>query len=259
MLNQMTCQLLEEILEHETMQALLKNKDKQYDIVLSEQFMLDGLLAVGQHFGVPYGLVSAIGPSTWSNHLVGAPDIPSYMGSIITENKVHTSFYTRMVSFIDYGIYKILSHLYFYHKQNDIIQKYVPNSPHIYDIIYNTSLIIYNSDVALSQPLPTAPNMIEIGGFHVLPPKKLPDDLQKLLDNAKNGVIYFSMGSVMKSKLLPLEKRQEILKALSKVKETVLWKFEENLPDLPPNVVIKDWFPQTDLLGGIPLISKSQF
>ncbi|KAK9736966.1 UDP-glucoronosyl and UDP-glucosyl transferase [Popillia japonica] len=138
---------------------------------------------------------------------------------------------------------------YTYPKQNAIIKKYFPDAPHINDIIYNTSLILFNSDNSFNQPIPTTPNSVEIGGFHVRPPKKLPEELQKILDNAKHGVVYFSLGSVMKSSLIPVEKRQEIIRALSKLKETVLWKFEEGLSNLPPNVIIKSWFPQSDLLA----------
>lgn len=166
------------------------------------------------------------GPSVWTNLLLGAPDIPAYMSSPIIQPPIHTSFGKRLYKFIFYTFTKLVDTVYTYPKQNTIVQKYLPNSPHIYDIIYNSSSIIFNSDNSYNQPILTTPNSVEIGGFHVRPLKKLPKDLQKILENAKNGVVYFSLGSIVKSALIPVEKRQEILRVLSKLKETVLWKFE---------------------------------
>ncbi|KAF2906126.1 hypothetical protein ILUMI_00042, partial [Ignelater luminosus] len=75
-------------------------------------------------------------------------------------------------------------------------------------------------------------------------------DLQLQLDNAKNGFIYFSLGSNIKSKRLPESTRKIFLETLAELPYTVLWKFEEeNLPGKPDNVIISKWFPQQDILG----------
>jgi len=36
--------------------------------------------------------------------------------------------------------------------------------------------------------------------------------------------------------------------ALAKVPQRVLWKYEGQMEDIPPNVMIKKWFPQRDIL-----------
>lgn len=69
------------------------------------------------------------------------------------------------------------------------------------------------------------------------------------MDNAKNGVIYFSMGSMLKSKTFPEVLKKELLEMFSKLRLTVLWKFEEKLPNLPKNVHIVNWAPQRSILG----------
>lgn len=94
--------------------------------------------------------------------------------------------------------------------------------------------------------------MIEIGGFHVFPPKQLPEDLQKYLDDAQEGVVYFSMGSNVRSKHFPEEKKKSILSAFSKINLKVLWKYEDDdLSDIPTNVQLRKWLPQQDILGAI--------
>ncbi|KAK9736942.1 UDP-glucoronosyl and UDP-glucosyl transferase [Popillia japonica] len=247
-LSSITSKAMEQTLAHEKLQALLRSGEK-FDIVLAESFIYDGLLVIGHQLNVPYGLISCVGPSIWTNHLLGAPDIPSYMTSVPVKPPVHISFGKRLHNFLIYGLGKLFEITYSYPKQNAIIKKYFPDAPHINDIIHNTSLILFNSDNSFNQPIPTTPNSVEIGGFHVRPPKKLPEDLQKILDNAKHGVVYFSLGSIMKSSLIPVDKRQEILRAFSKLKQIVLWKYEEKLSNLPSNVITKSWFPQSDLLA----------
>lgn len=45
------------------------------------------------------------------------------------------------------------------------------------------------------------------------------------------------------------EKREAILHSLSKLKQRVLWKWEnETIPNQPPNVFIRKWMPQRDIL-----------
>lgn len=58
------------------------------------------------------------------------------------------------------------------------------------------------------------------------------------------------MGSNVKSSDLSLEKREAILGAFATLKQKVLWKFEEdNLPNMPPNLMISKWLPQDDVLA----------
>lgn len=69
------------------------------------------------------------------------------------------------------------------------------------------------------------------------------------MESAKNGVIYFSMGSNLQSKEMPDELKMSLLKMFGGLKQTVLWKFEEVLPDLPKNVHILKWAPQPSILS----------
>jgi len=78
----------------------------------------------------------------------------------------------------------------------------------------------------------------------------LHQDLQKYLDEAPDGVIYFSMGSNLRSTALPESKRNAFLGAFSKLKHHVLWKWEsDTLPGQPSNVKLGKWLPQSDILG----------
>lgn len=74
--------------------------------------------------------------------------------------------------------------------------------------------------------------------------------MQNILDMSKSGVILFSFGSNIRSKDIGENKIRAIVKTLSKLAQTVIWKFEEdNLPGLSKNVHIRKWLPQNDVLG----------
>lgn len=69
------------------------------------------------------------------------------------------------------------------------------------------------------------------------------------MEDSKHGVIFFSLGSNIPSHALGPEIRKEFLAAFSKLKETVIWKYEKDIDDLPKNVIIRKWLPQLDILG----------
>lgn len=75
-------------------------------------------------------------------------------------------------------------------------------------------------------------------------------DTKDFLDNAKEGFIYFSLGSNVKSKDLRKETLTAIIDTLKELPYKVLWKFEaDELPGKPNNVKLIKWAPQQSVLG----------
>lgn len=79
---------------------------------------------------------------------------------------------------------------------------------------------------------------------------------QTFLDSASDtGAIYFSIGSCIRSADMPSEKLSAFIEAFRGLKQKVLWKYEdENIQNLPPNVMVRKWLPQTDILAHKNLI-----
>ncbi|KAJ9574468.1 hypothetical protein L9F63_008356, partial [Diploptera punctata] len=122
--------------------------------------------------------------------------------------------------------------------------------PAFSELARNTSLIFVNTHFSLNAPRPLVPGVVEVAGIHVKPPKKLPEDLEDYLNGAEHGVIYFSMGSMIRAETLPIEKRDAFLQAFAELPQRVLWKWEnETLPGQPKNVKISKWLPQFDILN----------
>lgn len=245
----MGSEFAENALKHPQVEKLLKSNEK-FDLIIFEQFVNEAFYGFAHRFQAPVVVLSTIGGSRWTNPKMGNPGSPSYVPDIYLSSSPYMNFWKRLYNSMFYLTGELFTHFYTYRRQNEILQKYFPGAPHLSDLIYNTSLILLNSHVSTNPPVPYVPNMIEIGGYHINPPKPLPQDLKSFLDNAKEGVIYFSMGSNLKSKNLPKEKRDEILRAFSKLKQKVLWKWEDDsLPGQPSNVKLARWLPQQDILG----------
>lgn len=66
----------------------------------------------------------------------------------------------------------------------------------------------------------------------------------------QTGVIYFSLGSYVKSTDMPRKKLEAFVESFRGLKQKVLWKYEdESITNLPSNVMVRKWLPQSDILA----------
>ncbi|KAF2895932.1 hypothetical protein ILUMI_10246 [Ignelater luminosus] len=238
-----------ECLKMDVVQDFLKS-DQKFDLVIVEEFVLYAFMGFCHKYNTPCVTFSATGLSLLTSNQVGNPISPSYVPNIALPYLSHMNFFQRLFNSLMYVFCELVTHLYALPQHNKILQEYFPGAPHITELYYNVSLTLINSHVSTHHPVPLVPNMIDVGGLHIKPPKKLPKDLQEYLDNAKEGVIFFSMGSNVRSMDMPVEKREIFLKTFGQLKQKVLWKWEdEKLSGKPSNVKISKWLPQTDVLA----------
>lgn len=241
--------LREHMFTNHKIQKLIKSGEK-FDAVIVEQFWNDAMKVFAHIFDAHLIIFSTVGPNRWVNNLVANPENPSYISDIMPAYSGEMNLFERLHNLIFGILHDLILYQYFYPKQNALIHKYFPTAPHLNEILPNASLVLTNSHESIFEAVPHVPNMIDIGGFHVNPSKKLPKDIQEFMDNATEGVIYFSMGSNLVPTQMPKEKKDIILKALGARKEKVLWKWnEEQLDNQPSNLKISKWFPQQGILG----------
>ncbi|XP_055609265.1 UDP-glycosyltransferase UGT5-like [Uranotaenia lowii] len=238
------------VLEHPNVIKLLESGEK-FDLVLAESFVAESLYGFAQHFNAPLITYSAFGNCMWTNDLVGTPAPSSHVAHFSLTLTDRMTYWERMFNsawtLLDRAYYS----LFYLPEQKKLYEATFPNPQLSFDQqMKNVSLVFLNQHFSISSPRPMATNMIEVGGVHIDDPKPLPKDLQTYIDEAKDGVIYFCMGSNLKSKDMPVEKRDAFLKAFSKLKQRVLWKFEDDtIPNQPPNLKIQSWMPQNDILA----------
>lgn len=121
--------------------------------------------------------------------------------------------------------------------------------PAIGDLAKETSLFFVNQHFSLSGAKPLSPSVIELGGIHIQKAKPLDIDIQRFLDNADEGVVYISWGSMIRADSLPIPKRDGLLKAVKRLKQKVIWKWEnDTLVNQPTNLYISKWLPQREIL-----------
>lgn len=245
----MCLEITEMTLNSKNVQNLL-HSNETFDLIIIEQFYNDAIRGLQYHFKAPTIIFSSVGPSTFVNGLVANPSPISYIPDMfLAYEEKHMTFCMRVENAIFHVVNELTTYFYTLPKHNTLLHKHFPDAPHLFDIIYDTPLILMNSHISTFRPVPVAPNMIDIGGYHVFPPKKLPENLQSYLDASKQGAILFSMGSNLKSKDMPAEKRDMFINAFKKLKLNVLWKWEDDtIPNKPNNVKIEKWLPQQDIL-----------
>lgn len=87
--------------------------------------------------------------------------------------------------------------------------------------------------------------------FKIMKMLSFKQDIEAFIGKFEDGVIYFSMGSVLKSTSFSREKRNAFVTAFSKLPSTgVIWKWEESELEMKSeNIFISKWLPQRDILG----------
>ncbi|RZF47912.1 hypothetical protein LSTR_LSTR008716 [Laodelphax striatellus] len=243
-------------MEAPQMQELIKEVNgTKFDLIIYESIMLSSFLGFSELVGNPpiVGMLT-INPFVISDPLVGNPEIPSYIPSVLLPNEHRMTFMERVNNFLINAYYHYVKICYMDPLQEIFIKKYFGNVKRTaYELERSISLMIITSDLASSYPKPVHPNTVYVGPTHVeknVPP--LPQDIEKWMNESEEGIIYFSLGSNMKGTSVPAEKRNAFIRAFSMFPRVrVLWKWEsdEKLPGQPDNVLVKKWLPQQAILA----------
>lgn len=76
-------------------------------------------------------------------------------------------------------------------------------------------------------------------------------DLENFIASSKKGAVLFSLGTFIRTSLMDTEKQKIILNAFEQLPDYhFVWKFEDMIDlELPKNVLIRSWLPQSDILA----------
>ncbi|XP_059470049.1 UDP-glycosyltransferase UGT5-like [Neocloeon triangulifer] len=227
------------------------NDKKGFDLILAEDFMSDATFGLSHHFKAPLVLISSMGGFHMSNYAVGNEAPASYVPNAMLTYGSKMTFCERLVNTLFQWYWDIGSEFYYFPMAERLKNEIFPGAPSIHKLRRSASLVLLNNHFSLNYPRPLVPNLIEVGGMHVKPPSKpLPKDIQEWLDGAKDGAIYFSMGSNLKGTLFPEEQRKALVQAFADLPQRILWKWEtDSIPDQPKNVKVATWMPQQEILA----------
>lgn len=69
------------------------------------------------------------------------------------------------------------------------------------------------------------------------------------MDESKEGVVFFSLGSIVDTQTISEEFKNNILQVFASLKQTVIWKMDARTKNVPKNVIPVKWAPQQSILG----------
>ncbi|CAO1427074.1 unnamed protein product [Diamesa tonsa] len=229
---------------------MLKNKNQKFDLLLIEASGFASMHAFAEHYKIPVvGITSADALSAGHEVMGNVFNPVAHPDRIIP--LLRTRRFLERVSSVFFTLFfKYILEPKAVANYQQVTEKHFPNVKKTYkELVGNVELLLVNAHPSLGYLRPVVANTIQLGFLHIKPPKELPTDLLKRLDDSKNGVIYMSLGTLVKSSFL--KKNIEIfVDVFRELEYDIIWKFEdEQIENKPNNVYTNKWFPQSDLLA----------
>lgn len=244
-----TIDIQDEQLRHPSVRALIEG-DEKFDLIIIEALM-PAMFGFVAKFKCPYIAMLSLDATIQNWYAtMGSPTHPVLYPNSIYPFDDRLTFVQRFLVTLGMPVFQIFANYICSLQEHLIKNHFGTDYPSAKDLMKNPDMLFVNTDPIFHRVRPLVPTVLQIGGgSHMNPQKPLPQDLQAALDNATKGFIYFSLGSNVKSKNIPLELRNVILETFSELPYTILWKFEDGkLPNKPKNVIVSPWVPQHDVL-----------
>lgn len=126
-----------------------------------------------------------------------------------------------------------------------------PNMPNVQTLLRKIIIALCNTHFSVEKLEPLPPNIIPVGGLQIQEAKTLDTDLLQFVENAKKGVVLFSLGTNVKSEFMDKTKIKTFVEAFSQLPNyNFIWKYESDIGiPLPPNVKTLGWVRQNDIMA----------
>lgn len=240
-----------ENLKHPGVKELSENGEK-FDLVLIENFNTNCFMSFVHKLNVPFIDISTHQPMPWTIHNFRFPNEASFMPMLLTPILKPMNLFYRTMNTLSLYVSSALYCTIFHWKDQSIAEEiYGPDIPNVITINKNMSIFFINTHYTLHGSFSYPPNVIEVGGIHIESKRKpLPQNIAKFLDEAHEGVLYFNLGSMIKMSTISKNKLNILIKVFRSIPRKVIWKWEQDdIPELPDNVMVQKWLPQYDILS----------
>ncbi|KPJ20035.1 UDP-glucuronosyltransferase 2B37 [Papilio machaon] len=222
----------------------------RFDVIIVESYNSDCGIAFAANLSAPYILFNPQPIHPWQYNRLGINFNSAFIPQSLLPYGKNPWFFDRLRSYILYHITnwvyyigsQVTDHVYLYKYLGDDL-------PSLESFASNASLVFVNTHQSVYGGFPRPDNVIDIGGIHIRPPKIIPTEIERFINEAEYGVIYMNLGSTVKDSTLPKEKLNELLSTFSKLPLRILWKWDgEVIENLPRNVMTMRWLPQYEIL-----------
>jgi glucuronosyltransferase len=170
--------LCDKVLQQKAVQDIIHSKDQHFDLIITEAFNSDCFLGFVHKFKTPLIQVVTFGGTPWIGDWVGNPSPYSYVPDPFQNFGDRMDFCERVLNTLGITFQKMSRFFYFLPQQQAIMEKYFREFaplPSISELQSSTSLLLLNHHFSISYPRPLMPNVVQVGGMHVKPAKKLPE------------------------------------------------------------------------------------
>lgn len=148
----------------------------KFDLVIFNILSNACILGLLPHFGAPAIYMTTLGaPSSMSN-FVGNRLSPAFVPSVFLQYSDKMAFHERLINTMFEFVFSLMWDL-LGGRLETMYREHLPNGdklPGLNEIHANASMLFMNSHFTLTYPRPLLPNVIEVGGMHTRPAKKLP-------------------------------------------------------------------------------------
>lgn len=241
-----------DILSDPGVQRMLHDKSESFDLIIMEPSSLDALYGLVEFYNATLMGLSSIRINWHTYELAGNPAPSIYEPISPVGFSLETSLFSRVYNWIHIMEEKLVNYLILRPAQLHLFQKFFGYSAQkMNELRSRFSLMLINSHYSMGKVRANAPNIIEVGGLHLSePPEPSDEELQKFLDKADHGVIYFSMGNDILIKFLPENIQELLLQTFATLNESIIWKSELlYMPDKSDNVYVVEQAPQRHILN----------
>ncbi|XP_060875377.1 UDP-glucosyltransferase 2-like [Metopolophium dirhodum] len=230
------------------MRKLLQDRQQSsaagFDAVLIESFWSECMSYAAARLGLPLIYVTPLPLIAFMEHAItGHVSNPAAVSNLMTVHAVPETFMERLSNVALLVCGSALQ------RYKELVLKYT-EPPKEYDLLdpVPPSLVFVNRHFISDAPSPVPRNVVDVGGIHLKEAKSLQKDVLEFIEQSPHGVIYFSFGSTVKMSTIPESVKKALTKALARVPQRVLLKYEDKMEDKPKNMMTKQWLPQRDIL-----------
>ncbi|XP_004533802.1 UDP-glucuronosyltransferase 1-3-like [Ceratitis capitata] len=232
--------------------ALIQVLEEQqdFDVILMEQYNTDCLTAVAHRLKAPFIAMSSCSMLPWHFERMDMPSMTSSIPTHFLGESESMNFRGRLANWFVFHGMRLLYDIYTTPATDALVRhKLGHDLPSVGELSKRTAVYFVNQHFSLSGAKPLPPTVVELGGIHIQKSKPIDSNLKEFLDNAEHGVVFISWGSMIRAETLPLAKREALLRAINRLKQRVIWKWENGtLEHKSDNLYVSKWLPQREIL-----------
>uniref|UniRef100_A0A336MSB5 UDP-glucuronosyltransferase n=1 Tax=Culicoides sonorensis TaxID=179676 RepID=A0A336MSB5_CULSO len=266
--------ILDDSLSHLDVVSLIKNyQNEHFDAVIAEYIGNTPMYAFAELFNAPLIGFNSLEIDAYQHEIVGNAMHPVlhspnmfgyYSGDTLFKRVCNTLWYL-----IGKVLYKVFDTMF-----NNLIHKHFGAriKSNSVELTKSVDLLLTSSSPFLGFTRPTVAFTVPIPFLHIKPRlQPLPEKLNKFLNAAHDGAIYFSFGTMVKLNNNKDEMISKFLNAFKDMPYKVLMKNNLILNSNDTNkIMTSNWFPQQEVLahkniklfitqGGLPSIQESVY